>query len=102
MAVSQKVRGDAYLTGYDQGGKKGKPLEKVSMVVTWYAPSKGRMADYDGQFRAMKPIIDGGLVNAGFISDDSPAVIESVTLRYGEVDRNNPRTEIEIIPKGEG
>lgn len=97
MRITKRVRGDAYIMGYDQGGKKAKPLEKVSLVITWYPASK-KVADYDSQLGATKPIIDGGLVDAGFLMGDSPRVVQEVIIRYGEVDEENPRTEIEVIP----
>jgi Holliday junction resolvase RusA-like endonuclease len=72
-----------------------------ALTITFYPPSK-KIADYDSLYRALKPGTDA-LVLTGVLEDDSPEVIDQVTLRMGEVDKVNPRTEIEIteILKGE-
>ena len=97
MMITKQVRRDSGLTGLAQSWNPDKigTLSHCSLVITWYPSDKRRIADFDSQLRASKPILDS-LVDAGFILDDSPAVIKSVTLRYGEPDKAHPRTEIEI------
>ena len=97
MAVTRGTREDCYFHALEQKDyiKVPLPLKQVELVITWYPPDKRRMADFDSQFRCTKPILDS-LVDAKILQDDSPAVIKSVTLRYGEPDKQNPRTEIEI------
>ena len=95
MKITKQARRDAYLMGLNQICRGDRPLIKAMMMITWY-PSSRRLADDDSQYCATKPIRDGGLVDAGFIAKDSPEVIKMVILRYGEVDKENPRTEIRL------
>jgi len=75
-------------------GRYFRAFKTCRLWVTWY-PKNKRMADYDSQFMACKPFIDG-LVDAGVLLKDSPAVIKGVVLAYGLPDKYDPRTEIEI------
>lgn len=70
--------------------KPEKPLENVTVRLTYFFRTKGRRDpdNYSGKF-----ILDG-LVKAGIIKDDSFDVIELEIC--GKTDRTNPRTEIEI------
>ena len=42
------------------------------------------------------------LIALGAISDDSYKVIRSIEYRFGEIDRKNPRVEMEITSLFEG
>lgn len=68
-----------------------KPIEKSTLTLTYYFKTRIRHDpnNYDGQF------ITDGLVKAGIIADDSFDNIDLV-LR-GSHDKENPRTEIEIV-----
>jgi len=88
------ARIDAYYMAFDQGAHRNKPMASVALDITFYPP-KGRVADTDSLYGALKPIIDGGLVDAGIIKDDSPKVIKLVSLHVGEKS-DNPRTEITV------
>ena len=64
--------------------------EKVKMKITYYFKDKRRHdpSNYD------KMLLDG-LVQANIIEDDNYEVIKEFTT-IGKVDKDNPRTEIEI------
>ena len=64
--------------------------EKVKMKITYYFKDKRRHdpSNYD------KMLLDG-LVEANIIVDDNYEVIQEFTT-IGKVDKENPRTEIEI------
>lgn len=67
-------------------------LEKFEMIFTVYMPSKRRI---DCDNIVPKFILDG-FSESGFIVDDDGLHLLSLTLKTG-YDKENPRTEIEII-----
>lgn len=71
-----------------------KPIEKAVVNITYYFPDKRRRDpdNYSGKF-----VLDG-LTKAGIIKDDSFSNIDLILK--GKVDRDNPRTEIEIKEVG--
>jgi len=72
--------------------KKVKNFEKAKVKLTYFFPDRRRR---DPDNYAGKVIMDG-LVNAGIIKDDS---FNNVELELaGDVDKDNPRTEIEVTP----
>jgi len=66
------------------------PIEKAIVNITYYFPDKRRRDpdNYSGKF-----LLDG-LTRSGIIKDDSFSNINLVLA--GKVDKDNPRTEIEI------
>jgi len=75
--------------------KPPKPLENVIVKITYYFPTKHRHDpdNYNGVF-----VLDG-MVKAGILKDDC---FECISLQLeGKHDKKNPRTEIEIVPKGD-
>lgn len=76
--------------------KPPQPLQKAIVILTYYFKDNRRRDpdNYSG-----KMILDG-LVRAGILQDDSFSNIDLV-LR-GDYDKENPRTEIEIIAKSGG
>ena len=102
MAVTGGTREDCYYHALEQKEhiKAQFPLKQVELEITWYPPDKRRIADFDSIFRATKPILDS-LVDAKIIKDDSPKIIRGVKLSYGKVDKDNPRTEIDIVRRKE-
>ena len=93
MRATAEARYDAYV--YCLAYKLDKPvMDKVEIEITWY-PRSRKVADIDSLLRCCKPYLDS-LVDAGIILDDSPKVIKQMTLRMGEVDKLNSRTEINI------
>lgn len=75
--------------------KPAQPLKKAVVTLTYYFKDKRRRDpdNYSG-----KMILDG-LVRAGILQDDSFSNINLI-LR-GDYDKENPRTEIEIIERKE-
>jgi len=67
------------------------PLETATVRITYYFPDRRRRDpdNYSG-----KMLLDG-LVRSGIIRDDCFDAVELVLV--GKFDRQNPRTEIEII-----
>ena len=96
--ATREARRDAFLMALHQESIDSivahPPMDSVALDITFYPP-KGRIADTDSLYSAMKPIIDGGLVDTSIIKDDSPKVIKLVSLHVGEKS-DNPRTEITV------
>ena len=79
-----------------QQNRTGEQFEKAKVTLTYFfADSRRRDPDnYSG-----KLILDG-LTKAGVIKDDDFDHIELV-IRKGGVDKDNPRTEVEITEGGD-
>lgn len=73
-------------------GLQNKHLENFEMIFTTYMPTKRRI---DCDNTVPKFILDG-FSESGFIIDDDGTHLKSLTLKTG-YDKNNPRTEIEVI-----
>ena len=72
--------------------KKLPRYSRVNITITWYEPNRRR--DPDNVSGGQKFILDG-LVRGGAIKDDSQRYINNIEHRF-EVDRENPRIEIEV------
>ena len=70
-------------------------VNKCNIIITYYFGTKHRHdpSNYITKF------IDDGLVDANVITDDSFFVIKSMLVK-ADYDKDDPRTEIEIIPIG--
>jgi Holliday junction resolvase RusA-like endonuclease len=66
---------------------------RVDIIITWYEQDRRR--DIDNIAGGGCKFILDGLVKAGVLQDDSQKYINSITHRF-EVDRENPRIEVEI------
>lgn len=73
-------------------GLQDKCLDQFEMIFTTYMPTKRRI---DCDNTTPKFILDG-FAESGFIVDDDGAHLKSLTLKTG-YDKNNPRTEIEVV-----
>lgn len=73
--------------------KKLPKYGKVNITIIWYEPNEKR--DPDNVQAGCKFILDG-LVKAGTIPNDTRRYIKSIT-HIPELDRENPRVEVEII-----
>ncbi|NFO72141.1 Holliday junction resolvase [Clostridium botulinum] len=71
---------------------KGK-FKRIDLDITWYCKNKRK--DKDNIAAGIKFILDG-LVKAKVIENDGWKEINNFTHKF-EVDKNNPRTEIEIV-----
>ncbi len=79
------------------GAFTAEDLCPCSVAVTIYEPDAHRR-DLDNQLTS---ILDA-LVRAGVITDDSNANVYGVSVRYGGIDRENPRADIVITKESEG
>lgn len=66
---------------------------EVDINITWY--EKNGKRDIDGIAAGGTKFICDGLVMAGIIKDDSQKYVKSINNEF-EIDRNNPRIEVEI------
>lgn len=70
---------------------KGKsPIKEKKIILTIFAPD-ARKADLTNKAESVMDT----LVDAGLLVDDNWFEINELTLRFGGIDKNNPRTEIE-------
>jgi len=69
---------------------------EVVINITWYEQNFKR--DLDGIMAGTKFICDG-LVMAGIIKDDSQKYVKAINNEF-EIDRKNPRIEVEIKSRG--
>lgn len=72
--------------------KKLPAYGKADIEIVWYEPNRRR--DIDNISCGAKFILDG-LVMGGVIKDDSQRYVRSISHRV-EVDKDNPRVEINI------
>ena len=71
-----------------------KPIESpVRLHITWYEQNAKR--DHDNVSFGIKFVQDG-LVKAGILQDDGPRYVKGFSHDF-EIDRKNPRIEVEII-----
>ena len=68
-------------------------FDRVDLVITWYEPNQKR--DKDNIMAGQKFILDG-LVEAGVLPNDGWKQIGKITHDC-QVDRENPRVEVELI-----
>ena len=73
--------------------KKLPAYKRVALVITWYEPDRRR--DPDNIMAGQKFILDG-MVQAGTIPNDSQKHVKGILHRF-DVDRKNPRVEVEIL-----
>ena len=71
-----------------------RPVEgQISRLEAVFYPSTKRKSDLSNKFESVADL----LVDAGIIEDDNWWVMPEVNLKFGGVDRENPRAEITII-----
>lgn len=83
---------DRYTSEIGWLAKKLPAYERVDITITWHEPNLRR--DPDNITAGQKFILDG-LVAGGVIKDDSQRYVNSISHQF-EVDRENPRVEIEV------
>ena len=83
----------AALVGYFSKDRPETPYKKAQVTITYYFPDYIRRDPDNYTGGGAKGLIDG-LVQMGIIEDDSFGHIE--LLVRGDVDQNEPRTEIEV------
>jgi hypothetical protein len=68
------------------------PMEKVTITIKIFAPD-ARASDLTNKAES---VMDA-LVAGNFITDDNWFACSAINLRFGGIDRENPRAEIRII-----
>lgn len=76
--------------------KKMPSYQKVNVTITWIEPNRRR--DPDNIQAGAKFVMDG-LVAGGVIKDDSQRYVKSIR-HFFEVDKENPRIEIDVEEVG--
>jgi Holliday junction resolvase RusA-like endonuclease len=89
-ATMKETHTDAVCWMAKRATKLTRPIEAT---ITWYAKDKQR--DPDNVMAGQKFIFDG-LVKAGVIPNDTWRYIKGITHRF-EIDRKNPRVEVEVV-----
>lgn len=74
-------------------GDEVKPPYKFTYTVY---PENNRKFDLGNVLPAVQKFTDDALIELGIISDDSYKVIPLIEYRFGGVDKENPRCELEI------
>lgn len=67
-----------------------KPIKKKSLTLTIY-PDSRRSGDLTNKAESVMDL----LVDAGLIEDDNWFIVSEILLKFGGVDKTNPRVEIE-------
>lgn len=67
--------------------------EPVRCVYTFFMPDK-RARDLSNYLKVSEDL----LVNRGIIPDDNTAHVKEVWIKFGGMDKQNPRVEIEVFP----
>ena len=65
-------------------------------------PGSARIFDLGNVLPVVGKFAEDALIALGVISDDSYKIIRSIEYRIGEIDRENPRVELEITSPFEG
>ena len=63
-------------------------------------PSTGRAFDLGNVCSIVQKFTDDALIEFGVIKDDNYKVVREVVYRFGEIDKVNPRAELEIAHFG--
>jgi len=71
------------------------PSPPYRLVYTVF-PSTGRAFDLGNVCSIIQKFTDDALIEMGIIKDDNYKVIREVIYRFGEVDKENPRAELEL------
>ena len=61
-------------------------------------PATNRKFDLANVLSIVQKFTDDALIEFGFIPDDSYKIIPKIDYRFGKVDKENPRVELEIYP----
>lgn len=64
-------------------------------------PANNRKFDLANVLPIVQKFTDDALIELGVISDDSYKIIPAIDYRFGKIDKENPRVELEIKPLSE-
>ncbi|QKY79928.1 RusA-like Holliday junction resolvase [Gordonia phage Clawz] len=79
---------------YLRAARAPKGVEHVTITLTQY-PKTAHRRDADNLVSTLKPLADG-IVDYGMLSDDTPDLMTKNMPVIGEVDRQDPRLELEV------
>ena len=71
------------------------PPAPFIFVYTIY-PENNRKFDLANVLPIVQKFTDDALIELGIISDDNHKIIPAINYRFGKVDKENPRVELEI------
>jgi len=92
---------DAYFYCCNLPGKGRLRPPPYKFCYTVY-PGNARSFDLGNVLPVVGKFAEDALIALGVISDDSYKIIRSIEYRIGEIDRKNPRVELEITSPFEG
>ncbi len=78
---------------------KGYKFNKIYITFTFF-PKTHHAYDITNVCSVIDKFFCDSLVELGCIEDDSYKYINSVTYKFGKVDKEHPRCEVEIMEKG--
>ncbi len=85
------------LASAGENWEKAKTIVSPFRFVYTIYPATGRKFDLANVLPIIQKFTDDALIDLGIISDDSWKVIKAIDYRFGEIDRINPRCELEIL-----
>lgn len=71
--------------------------DKCQLIFTYYHGNKGRI-DKSNPLSIIEKFACDALTDLGFWEDDNSEIIPETIFRWGGIDKENPRCELEIIP----
>jgi len=71
------------------------PLSKISITYTLFRKDK-RRSDISNVLCIIDKFFCDAFVELGFIEDDDYTILPEVNYRFGGIDKDNPRVEIEV------
>ncbi len=77
----------------DESEGRGNP--PFILTYTVY-PANNRKFDLANVLPIIQKFTDDALIELGIISDDNHKIIPAINYRFGKVDKENPRVELEI------
>lgn len=88
---------DHVAVAYAKAGAKELPSPPYLFTYTIFPDSK-RAFDLGNVCSIVQKFTDDALIDLGVIKDDNFKIVRAVNYRFGEVDKENPRAELEISP----
>jgi hypothetical protein len=76
------------------------PNPPCHLIYTIY-PRSGRRFDISNVLSIVEKFTDDVLVEYGYLPDDSFKIIPAIDYRFGKIDKENPRVELEVKPLSE-
>jgi ABC-type uncharacterized transport system permease subunit len=81
--------------------ESGEEIPSPPYIFTYTIfPSTGRKFDLGNVCSIIQKFTDDALIEIGAIKDDSYKVVQEVVYKFGAIDKENPRAELEIRTTG--